>query len=254
MIKLQSRDQEAHIAQIEEESLTINEEAFLDGKQKSCEQKIYLLGLPNTTCTTGMGKRLLNRCYSKSLCDKPTGFNMLQTNSMSSATSVSGFGNQTATQTSKSSHLQVTTRFFIPLKTIQDVDISISIIPVFKQVNDVGYNDPSVIDKRVSRKNISLNTTANGIVGMVVEGLNKYLGGETFMLINLHHLPSVHYIIEQSSILIPFLSIVLKQIVVQEAEEPKKMVWFLCKKHQRLPFLRTAGLVLHYTNGGHLVE
>ncbi|KAJ8617662.1 hypothetical protein MRB53_013848 [Persea americana] len=143
---------------------------------------------------------------------------------MSSATSVSGFGNQTATKTCKSSHLQVTTRFFIPLETIQDVDISISIIPVFKQVNDVGYNDPSVIDKRVSRKTISLNTTANGIVEMIVEGLNKYLGGETFMLINLHHLPSVHYIIEQSSILIPFLSIVLKQIVVQEAEEPKKMV------------------------------
>eukprot|EP00268_Persea_americana_P057755 TRINITY_DN6938_c1_g1_i5.p1 TRINITY_DN6938_c1_g1~~TRINITY_DN6938_c1_g1_i5.p1 ORF type:complete len:241 (-),score=34.88 TRINITY_DN6938_c1_g1_i5:292-1014(-) len=50
------------------------------------------------------------------------------------------------------------------------------------------------------------------------------MGGETFMLINLHHLPCLHYIIEQSSILISFLSIVIKQIVVQEAEEPKKMV------------------------------
>ncbi|XXG68118.1 hypothetical protein AAC387_Pa06g1284 [Persea americana] len=123
MIKLRSQDQEAHIAQIEEESLTLNEEDFLDGGQKSCEQKIYLLGLQNTTCTTGMGKRLLNKCYSKSLCDKPTGFNMLQTSSMSSATFMSGFGNQTATKTCKSSHLQVTTGFFIPLKNSQDVDI-----------------------------------------------------------------------------------------------------------------------------------
>lgn len=155
MIKLRSRDQEAHIAQLEEESLTLNEEAFIDGEQKSCEQKIYLLGLQNTTYTTGMGKRLLNRCYSKSLCDKPTGFNMLQTSSMSSATSVSGFGNQTTTKTCRSSHLQVTTRFLIPLKNIQDVDISISRIPVFREVNVVGCNDPSsVIDKRVSAERI----------------------------------------------------------------------------------------------------
>lgn len=44
------------------------------------------------------------------------------------------------------------------------------------------------------------------------------------MLIDLHHLPCLHYIMEQSSILMFFLSIVIKQIAVEEAEEPKNMV------------------------------
>ncbi|RWR83493.1 glutathione S-transferase-like protein [Cinnamomum micranthum f. kanehirae] len=56
------------------------------------------------------------------------------------------------------------------------------------------------------------------------QGQNEYLGGETFMLIDLHHLPYLHYKMEQSSILISFLSIVIMQIVVEEAKEPKNMV------------------------------
>lgn len=90
--------------------------------------------------------------------------------------SLSGGGNQAAKKTCSSSHLQVVEiGFLIPLKNIQDEDVSISRIPVFEGFNAVGRNDLSVIDKRVSRKHISLNARIDGFVEMVVEGPNPVI-------------------------------------------------------------------------------
>lgn len=70
----------------------------------------------------------------------------------------------------------------IPLKNIHDEDVSISRIPVFEGFNAVGRNDLSVIDKRVSRKQISLNARIDGFVEMVVVCTPQFLFDKQFRL------------------------------------------------------------------------
>ncbi|KAG9454151.1 hypothetical protein H6P81_007055 [Aristolochia fimbriata] len=50
-----------------------------------------------------------------------------------------------------------------------------SSIPVFKGSNVLGRSDLSVVDKRVSRKHVSLNTSSDGSIEVVVEGPNPII-------------------------------------------------------------------------------
>ncbi|XP_068668443.1 tyrosyl-DNA phosphodiesterase 1 [Aristolochia californica] len=64
--------------------------------------------------------------------------------------------------------------FLVPLRNSQEEDEPSS-IPVFKGPNVLGRSDLSLLDKRVSRKHVSFNTSADGSIEMVVEGSNPVI-------------------------------------------------------------------------------
>ncbi|KAJ3705221.1 hypothetical protein LUZ61_008926 [Rhynchospora tenuis] len=63
----------------------------------------------------------------------------------------------------------------VPLESIHGKGCSVSNVPVFEGYNLFGRNDLKICDKRVSRKHVSLNASANGTIEVLVEGPNPII-------------------------------------------------------------------------------